>query len=217
LNGDTSGAGHQLAQEPQPLRPQLCGEKIDTRRVAAWPGEAGDQTELDRILGDTEDDRNRGRCGFGRQRGGLAARCRDDGNAATNQVGRQLRQLINMIFGPAVLDRHVLARYVTRFAEPLTECSYEVGAGRGRTVQKSNRRHCRLLRACGDRPSRRPADCCDELAAFHSITSSAATNSVCGTVRPIALAVLRLMASSNFVGWRTGRSAGLAPLRIRPT
>jgi len=35
-----------------------------------------------------------------------------------------------------------------------------------------------------------------------------------GTVTPIALAVLRLTRSSNFVGCSTGRSAGFAPLRI---
>jgi hypothetical protein len=50
----------------------------------------------------------------------------------------------------------------------------------------------------------------------HSITSSAAACRVSGTVRPSALAVLRLMTSSNFVGCRTGRSAGLTPLRIFP-
>src|SRR5262245_291458 len=51
----------------------------------------------------------------------------------------------------------------------------------------------------------------------HSITSSATASSDIGTVRPSVFAVLRLMTSSNFVGCITGRSAGLAPLRIRPT
>jgi hypothetical protein len=36
-------------------------------------------------------------------------------------------------------------------------------------------------------------------------------------VRPSALAVLRLMTSSNFVGCSAGRSAGFAPLRILST
>jgi hypothetical protein len=52
---------------------------------------------------------------------------------------------------------------------------------------------------------------------FHSITSSAIACSVSGTVRPSVLAVLRLMISSIFVARRTGRSAGLSPLRTRPT
>jgi hypothetical protein len=48
----------------------------------------------------------------------------------------------------------------------------------------------------------------------YSITSSAATSSVCGTVRPSAFAVLRLMTKSNLVGCSTGKSMGFAPLRI---
>jgi len=48
----------------------------------------------------------------------------------------------------------------------------------------------------------------------HSITSSARASSDGGTVRPSALAVMRLITSSNLVGCSTGRSEGLAPLRI---
>src|SRR5262249_10028786 len=51
----------------------------------------------------------------------------------------------------------------------------------------------------------------------HSITSSASNCIELGTTRPSALAVFRLITSSNFVGCRTGRSAGLVPLRMRPT
>jgi len=50
----------------------------------------------------------------------------------------------------------------------------------------------------------------------YSITSSARCWRNQGTSRPSALAVLRLITSSNFVGCSTGRSAGLAPLRILP-
>jgi hypothetical protein len=49
---------------------------------------------------------------------------------------------------------------------------------------------------------------------FHSNTSSARASSVGGTVSPSALAVLRLMVSSNLVGCSMGSSAGLTPLRI---
>src|SRR5271169_6860492 len=48
----------------------------------------------------------------------------------------------------------------------------------------------------------------------HSITSSARAKSVGGIVNPSALAVLRLMTSSSLMLCWTGRSAGLAPLRI---
>src|SRR6266481_4445810 len=65
----------------------------------------------------------------------------------------------------------------------------------------------------------RPRDCPaaeqrDERAALHSITSSAVESSVAGIVRPSILAVSALMTSSNLVACTTGKSAGLAPLRM---
>ena len=56
-HGHTSGPGHQLAQEFQPLCRQLDAKKIDSCQVAARPGEAGDKTKADRVFGDKEDDR----------------------------------------------------------------------------------------------------------------------------------------------------------------
>jgi hypothetical protein len=53
--------------------------------------------------------------------------------------------------------------------------------------------------------------------ARYSITWSARSRMDCGTVRPSAFAVFMLTTSSNFVGCSTGRSAGLAPLRILST
>jgi hypothetical protein len=49
----------------------------------------------------------------------------------------------------------------------------------------------------------------------YSITSSALTSNLSGMVSPSALAVLRLMISSNLVATCTGRSAGFSPLRTR--
>src|SRR5262245_12785788 len=50
----------------------------------------------------------------------------------------------------------------------------------------------------------------------YSITSSAATSSLSGTVSRSIVAVWALMTSSNLVDCTTGKSAGLAPLRMRP-
>src|ERR1700686_5325730 len=50
----------------------------------------------------------------------------------------------------------------------------------------------------------------------YSITSSARASSVGGAVTPIALAVARLMMSSNLVARATGMSEGFSPLRMRP-
>ena len=47
---------------------------------------------------------------------------------------------------------------------------------------------------------------------LYSITSSARASTDGGTARPRALAVLRLISSSNLVVCRTGKSAGLADL-----
>src|SRR6202051_4827155 len=68
-----------------------------------------------------------------------------------------------------------------------------------------------------DRPCGRAAEQRDELAPFHSITSSARASTVAGTSRPSALAVLRLITNSYLVGACTGRSAGFSPLRMRST
>src|SRR5262249_54857584 len=50
--------------------------------------------------------------------------------------------------------------------------------------------------------------------ALHSMTSSARSSTASEIFRPIALAVFRLIASSNRCGVCTGRSAGLTPRRI---
>src|SRR5262249_26585474 len=51
----------------------------------------------------------------------------------------------------------------------------------------------------------------------HSITSSARASSAGGTVRPSALAVVRLMINSSLTGCSTGRSPAFAPLKILST
>src|SRR6516162_433825 len=70
----------------------------------------------------------------------------------------------------------------------------------------------RCERPCGDHSAGER----DELAPPHSVTSSAATSSLSGTVRPSILAVSALINSSNLLACTTGKSAGLAPLRMRP-
>jgi hypothetical protein len=75
-----------------------------------------------------------------------------------------------------------------------------------------------LLRARRERPRCGcAAEQRDEVAPFHSITSSARASSMGGTSRPSALAVLRLMTSLNVVGCSMGNSEGLSPLRILST
>src|SRR5262249_2341021 len=51
----------------------------------------------------------------------------------------------------------------------------------------------------------------------YSITSVARSRVDVGTVRPSALAAVRLTTSANLVAACTGRSAGFSPLRMRST
>src|SRR5262249_61668767 len=53
-----------------------------------------------------------------------------------------------------------------------------------------------------------------DIHASHSMPSSASARNGAGTVRSIALAVLRLMTNSTFADCSTGRPAGFVPRRI---
>src|SRR6266568_3368007 len=77
----------------------------------------------------------------------------------------------------------------------------------------------RLLRRDDERRGEQAASqTADERAPLHHwMISSARCSSDRGIVSPSALAVLRLITSSNFVGCSMGRSPGLAPLRILST
>ena len=68
-----------------------------------------------------------------------------------------------------------------------------------------------------ERPRSRAAEQRDELAAPHSITSSARASSVGGISRPSALAVLRLIVKKNRVGCSIGKSVGFVPFNILST
>src|SRR5262245_9930745 len=83
-------------------------------------------------------------------------------------------------------------------------------------VKESYHGHRRLLPARRERPRHSHADeQSDELAATnHSMTSSARTSTDGGIINPRAFAALSLMTSSSLVGNSTGKSPGLAPLRI---
>src|SRR5262249_6736758 len=118
-----------------------------------------------------------------------------------NELGRELRQLL-YCFGIAKFDCDILALNVAEVPQPRPQRPNAVRARvSGADVQITNSRNFSgLLRARRKRPRRRAAEQANERAPFHSITSSARASSVGGMVRPSALAVPRLRASSNFVG-----------------
>src|SRR5262249_28314019 len=140
-------------------------------------------------------------------------------NLTADQVGRQLRHPFILPLRPAVFDRDVLTFHETGFVETFAERGHIEHPGVDRTSpEKSDHRHRGLLRAGRERPCRRcTAGERDELAALHSITSSARASSDGGTSRPSAFAVVRLITRSNLVGCSTGMSAGFAPRKILST
>src|SRR5262249_42326871 len=121
---------------------------------------------------------------------------------------------------PAIFDRHILTFNVAGFSKAPAESAHAVReCVLGLVVEEPDHRYGRLLRARHEwpqcRPRHRTADECYEVAPPHSITSSASASRFTGISMPSAFAVLRLMTSEYFVGCCTGRSAGLAPLRMR--
>src|SRR5262245_17838284 len=187
------------------------------RRVASWSIEAGDKTQFDRVVSGREYNWNRRGQRLRRLRRGRGGRG-DDHDITTNQIGRQRRQSVVLVFCPAILDRHVLTLDVAGFLEPKAERGDVRRTPLRRcAVEKSDQRRLLLRAHC-----KRPRDRCaanerDERAPVHSITSSARESNVGGTSRPSAFAVVRFTTRSNLVGCSTGRSPGFAPRRILST
>src|SRR6516162_975704 len=136
----------------------------------------------------------------------------------SNELGCQLGEAFAASLRPAIFDREIAAVDPAEIAHSLHEGGGPLALRRRATrSEQSDSRHLRLLCARRERPRSRAAEQRDELAALHSITSSASVIKVFGIVMSSALAVLRLTTSSNLVGCTTGKSAGFSPLRTRPT
>src|SRR5262249_4568908 len=152
--------------------------------VAARTGEAGDKTKLDWVFGGDENDGNRPGCRLCRQRHSRTSERGDHCNLPANQVGRQRRQSIDLIFAPAVYDRDVLALDIPAILEATVKSAKTVRVRvRRLAVEKPDHRHRLLLRPRRERPRDRcAAEQRDELAPRHSITSSARASSEGGTV-----------------------------------
>ena len=93
--------------------------KIDAGQVSARPGEAGDETELDGVFADAEDDRDRRGRSLGRLSNGRLAGRSDNGYVPADEVSHECRQAIVSALQPVVLDRDVLAFDVAGFNKPL--------------------------------------------------------------------------------------------------
>jgi hypothetical protein len=70
--------------------------KIDSRQVSARPGEAGDKTQLDRVVADAEDDGDsRGRS-FAHLSSKVAGWRGDNGHAPAHKISHERRKAIKL-------------------------------------------------------------------------------------------------------------------------
>src|SRR5438067_1070108 len=115
------------------------------------------------------------------------------------QVGRSDR-----LAGARVQDRGRRPRQVRHDVVPVSRDLALVEQDLGRRVRSGHQ---------GAFPNGR----CDRLYPPYLMASVAWIRTDCGMVSPSSWAVFRLITKSNVVGRSTGRSAGLAPLRILST
>ena len=136
-----------------PLRRYLDVQTCHAGQVAAGPVKAGHKPKLNRVERYPEDDWNLAGRRLRRQcRGGAGGDNR--GYLTANQLGRQCRQPVHLILGPAVFDRHVLAFDIAGLTDALAKSTQPGVVPVGRLdVQNADQRRC-LLRACGTRHCR---------------------------------------------------------------
>src|SRR5262249_13615763 len=189
-------------EEAQPVGLEVENKRAYARDVAAGAIEAGDETAPDRVGASHVDDRySRGRR-LGRQCRYLAAWCNNDRHLSTHEIGGERGQLIVLSVGPAIVQGDVSTLEESDIFQALQDQRDERRVdGRRTRAENAAHRHRRLLRARRQRPRcRRAAEQRDELAPFHSITSSARNRNDEGTLRPSAFAVLRLTVNWTLTG-----------------
>src|SRR5215831_6074407 len=144
------------------------------------------------------------RCGLLSRRNGGSSIGDDNVDVEPNELSCQFGIALAASLRIPIFNREIATFDPAELAQPLHKSSDPLTFSRRRSGPQvpDDRQLPRLLpaRCKGPRDSR--AEQRDELAAphHHSITSSASASTVGGIVRPSALAVLRLITSSNLVG-----------------
>ena len=115
--------------------------------VAARTVQAGDKSKRNRVACRKEHNRDgRGRCLRGQCRR-RAARCSNHPHLVADQIGSQGRQSIVLALRRTIFDRNVPTLHIARFAQPFAEqTQMTCEQSRELAAEKSDHRHCRLLR-----------------------------------------------------------------------
>jgi hypothetical protein len=182
--------------------------------------EACHKPGADGIDGVEHDDRDRCCCPFGVGNNAVD-RDYDHIDVQPNERVHDPRDALRSPFPPSLLEGDVPSLHVAQVAQPVTK-RLEQHPGR---IWKGPPDDADLwdlrdrlglgAKRSGEEHRTRPSEECPPV--NHSITRSARSSTDCGTVRPNARAVLRLITSSNLAGRSNGRSPGRAPLRILST
>ena len=98
-----------------------AAKKLMPVTLPPGPGEAGDKTKPDWVLGNAEDDWDRCCCIFRRERSLQAGWRGDQGYLSADQISHQGRKAIILAFKVVILDRHVLAFDIASFVEAFAE------------------------------------------------------------------------------------------------
>src|SRR5262249_49133299 len=217
--GEPRHAGNELSTELKEFGGQIAELATDSRDPASRTREALHQSGLDRVADAEHDDGHA--LGMLFQYQCRRRRRRDDHiNARLQELAHESRQDFVTARRISVLEFEVDAFDIAVLAQASDErCENRRGSRRGGVISEipDPIHFPSLLRPQPERRSEELSHGSREGATVHSITRSARSSTDGGMVRPRAFAVLRLITSSYFVGCSTGRSAGLAPLRILST
>ena len=218
-DADGGGAWNDLLEQLELLPKDIGYEIRCLSNVPAGMSQAGHESASHGIRHEDHDDGDGCGRGLGRQSCGRTPG-EDDVDITAGEFGRESGKPVGLALVKPRLEHEVLALHPAEGSQRPNQRQ-----ARGRIWQALGK-HAdpyllpRLLSLGGQRRSKEDRTCAsEERATVHHywITSSARASSAGGIVRPSALAVLRLMTKSNLLGCSTGRSAGLAPLRILST
>src|SRR5712691_3900479 len=206
---DARKAGHDLLEHRQPLAGDARLERQQAGEIAARPRQAHDEALADGVGDVHEHDRDAAALAL---QGGNDRRrlCDDHVGLQGEELFRQRLKPARLSVAEAIVDEDVAALPPSTPFEPLPESGeprLQVRIVLLAAQQHANAPHwVALLRVRRERPRPRATEKRYELPPLdlsHSMTSSASASSLSGIVSPRALAVLRLMRSSNLVGWAT--------------
>jgi hypothetical protein len=120
-HGDRGSIWNQVTQDCQLLARNRSGEKADTRDIAVWSTDVGDESRFDRVAASGKDNRYCRGCSFCGKRRRRAPACENNGNLTIDQLGRQGGKPIGTLVRPSIFDGNVLTFEIAGFSEAFTE------------------------------------------------------------------------------------------------